>query len=95
MKVEFDSAFRWKEGENWTYKLLQSLLPDFSGQITMGMDAAKSSYLKSYGGKPGIDFLLTTFKRDLQEMGLGEYYEDVFFKTPAELYSFTSATDKL
>lgn len=93
VKVEFDSAFRWKEGGNWTYMLLQSLLPDFPGQITMGMDAAKSSYWKSYGGKPGINFLLTTFKRDLQEMGLGEYYEYVFFKNPSELYSFASVRD--
>ena len=89
VKVEYDSAFRWKEKENWTYKLLKALLPLFPDQITMGMDAAKSSYWQSYGGKPGLTFLLTTFKDDLQKMGLGQYYENIFFKNPAQLYSFT------
>lgn len=88
VRVEYDSAFRWKEKENWTYKLLESLLPEFPDQITMGMDAAKHSYWKSYGGAPGLDFLLTTFKNDLEEMGLIDFYENIFFKNPARLYSF-------
>ncbi|MEX2594929.1 MAG: aryldialkylphosphatase [Anditalea sp.] len=87
--VEYDSAFRWKEKENWTYKLLEALLPVFPDQITMGMDAAKNSYWQSYGGKPGLNFLLTTFKEDLQKMDLGQYYENIFFKNPAQLYSFS------
>jgi len=88
VRVELDSAFRWKEEVNWTYKFLEALLPDFPDQITMGMDAAKSSYWLSYGGKPGLNFLLTTFKDDLQQMGLGSYYENIFFKNPAQLYAF-------
>ena len=87
--VEYDSAFRWKEKENWTYKLLQALLPEFPDQITMGMDAARNTYWKSYGGKPGLNFLLTTFKDDLQKMGLGSYYDYIFFRNPARLYSFS------
>ena len=71
IRVEYDSAFRWKEKENWTYKLLETLLPEFPDQITMGMDAARNSYWLSYGGSPGLNFLLTTFKADLQQMGLG------------------------
>ncbi|MFT3701781.1 MAG: hypothetical protein QM802_05400 [Agriterribacter sp.] len=88
VRVEYDSAFRWKEKENWTYKLLEALLPHFPDQITMGMDAAKSSYWLSYGGKPGLNFFLTTFKTDLQQMGLGEFYNNIFFKNPQQLYSF-------
>jgi predicted metal-dependent phosphotriesterase family hydrolase len=88
VKVEYDSAFRWKNEPNWTYKLLEALLPEFPDQITMGMDAAKNSYWQSYGGEPGLNFLLTTFKKDLQQMGLGEYYENIFFKNPAQLYAF-------
>jgi phosphotriesterase-related protein len=91
VRVEYDSAFRWKEDTNWTYKLLEALLPDFPDQITMGMDAAKTSYWQSYGGKPGLNFLLTTFKDELQKMGLGQYYEKIFFKNPAQLYSFSKA----
>ena len=89
VRVEYDSAFRWKEGTNWTYKLLEALLPEFPDQITMGMDAAKNSYWQAYGGKPGLNFLLTTFKDELQKMGLSQYYENIFFKTPAKLYSFS------
>lgn len=88
VNVEYDSAFRWKEKPNWTYKLLEALLPVFPNQITMGMDAAKTSYWQSYGGKPGLNFLLTAFKDDLQKMGLGGYYENIFISTPAQLYSF-------
>jgi phosphotriesterase-related protein len=88
VKVEYDSAFRWKDKPNWTYKLLEALLPAFPDQITMGMDAAKTSYWQSYGGKPGLNFLLTTFRDDLQKMGLGRYYENIFISTPAQLYSF-------
>ncbi|WP_316814401.1 hypothetical protein [Pedobacter heparinus] len=90
VKVEYDSAFRWKEEENWTYKLLQTLLPEFPDQITMGMDAAKNNYWKTYGGQPGLNFLLTTFKEDLRKMGLESYYEAIFVKNPAELYSFSA-----
>lgn len=88
VRVEYDSAFRWKDDENWTYKLLEALLPLFPDQITMGMDAAKHSYWKSYGGSPGLNFLLTTFKEDLDMMGLSDYYDNIFFKNPAQLYAF-------
>jgi len=87
--VDYDSAFRWKEGEeNWTYKLLTNLLADFPDQIVMGMDAAKNVYWRSYGGKPGLDFLLTTFKDDLKKMGLDQYYQQIFFDNPQKLYEF-------
>jgi len=90
VRVEYDSAFRWKEETNWTYRLLEALLEDFPDQITMGMDAAKHSYWKSYGGAPGLDFLLTTFKRDLESMGLSGYYERIFIRNPAALYTFSN-----
>jgi predicted metal-dependent phosphotriesterase family hydrolase len=89
VKVELDSAFRWKGDVNWTYKLLEALLPDFPNQVTMGMDAAKNSYWQSYDGKPGLNFLLTTFKDDLLKMGLGQYYENIFIKNPARLFAFS------
>jgi len=87
--VEYDSAFRWKpDQENWTYKLLEALLPDFPDQITVGMDAAKHSYWKSYGGQPGLTYLLTTFHEKMKEMGLAAYLDNIFFKNPANLYQF-------
>jgi len=89
--VEYDSTFRWKkEEENWTYTLLENLLPDFPDQITMGMDAAKHSYWRSYGGVPGLDFLLTTFKKNLKKMGMIGFYDHIFYKNPASLFTFKS-----
>jgi 5-phospho-D-xylono-1,4-lactonase len=88
--VEYDSAFRWKDGqENWTYKLIETLLPEFPDQITMGMDAAKHAYWRSYGGEPGLDFLMTRFREDLNRMGLADYFKKIFIKNPAILFSFS------
>jgi len=87
--VEYDSHFRWKEGEeNWTYALLENLLPQYSHRIVIGMDMARNTYWKSFGGKPGLTFLLTTFKNELTTRGLDNYYEKLFFTNPQNLYSF-------
>lgn len=89
VRVEFDSAFRWKASEeNWTYRLLEALLPDFPEQITAGMDAARSTYWQSYGGSPGLTYLLTTFRDELARRGLGDYWNRLMVQNPAALYRF-------
>jgi phosphotriesterase-related protein len=89
VSVEYDSAFRWKTGvENWTYTLLEKLLPLYPEQITVGMDAAKNSYWRAYGGKPGLDFLLTTFVEELNQRDLGSYFNAIFIENPAQIFSF-------
>lgn len=88
VSVEYDSAFRWKEDENWTYKLLEILLPNYPNQITVGMDAARNTYWKSYGGKPGLEYLLTTFKFELEKRNLSEYFDKLFIHNPARIFSF-------
>lgn len=87
--VEYDSHFRWKNDEdNWTYTLLEKLLPDYADQITVGMDMARNSYWKSYGGSPGLNYLLTNFHQQMEKRGLAEYLEKIFFTNPQRLYSF-------
>jgi 5-phospho-D-xylono-1,4-lactonase len=87
--VEYDSHFRWKnEDNNWTYTLLEKLLPDYAGQITVGMDMARNIYWQSYGGAPGLNYLLTTFKEQMNKRGLSAYLEKIFFTNPQQLYSF-------
>jgi phosphotriesterase-related protein len=87
--VEYDSHFRWKKNEeNFTYKLLQYFLPVYSKQIVIGMDIARNIYWKSYGGKPGLKYLLTTFKDELNKIHLIEYFEQMFFKNPQQLFCF-------
>ncbi len=87
--VEYDSHFRWKNDEdNWTYTLLEKLLPDFSDQITVGMDMARSSYWKSYGGSPGLNYLLTNFHEQLNKRGLSRYLKTIFYDNPQRLFCF-------
>lgn len=87
--VEYDSHFRWKQaGENPTYDLLQMLLPNYSERIVIGMDMARNTYWKSYGGKPGLTYLLTTFKEELKKRGMEQYYDTLFLTNPQKLFSF-------
>lgn len=89
VSVEYDSAFRWKPGSpNYTYQYLEKLLPMFPNQITVGMDAARNSYWKSYGGEPGLDYLLTTFKDEINNRNLHEYLDKIFIENPARIFSF-------
>jgi 5-phospho-D-xylono-1,4-lactonase len=89
ISVEYDAAFRWKKEEvNITYKLLEILLPEFPDQIVVGMDMAKNHYWKSYGGKPGLGYLMVDFKDELKKRSLEAYSQNLFFSTPARLFAF-------
>ena len=87
--VEYDSCFRWKTVNNPSLDLLAELLDEFPNQIMLGMDAARPSYWKSYGGSPGLNFLLTTFTEMMNERGLGkEQWQRIFVDNPARAYAF-------
>ncbi|HEY3755676.1 MAG TPA: hypothetical protein VGL42_05965 [Opitutaceae bacterium] len=90
ISVEYDSAFRWKpEQGNPTLALLVRLLAEFPNQIMLGMDAARRSYWKSYGGGPGLEFLLGEFSKRMQAEGIGaDLLECLFVNTPRRTYCF-------
>ncbi len=92
VKVEYDNAFRWKAPQgNPTLDLVVRLAPQFPNQIMLGMDAARRSYWASYGGKPGLNYLLVEFRRQLRAAGLGEeLLENIFVANPARAYAFAS-----
>lgn len=93
--VEYDSHFRLKmKGDNWTYTLLENMLPNYADRIVIGMDMAKNTYWKSYGGKPGLTYLLTELKKELELKGLGNYYENLFFRNPQNLFTFKNIDSK-
>ncbi len=95
VKVEYDSAFRWKkEDTNWTFELLEALLPQYSSQITLGMDMAKNSYWRSYGGKPGLNYLIESIPDFLKAKGLEQYYKNLFFDNPKNLFTFMPESPK-
>lgn len=89
VRVEYDSAFRWelKNQPNHTFNLLEILLPEYPDQIVMGMDMAKNAYWKSYGGEPGLNYLIKTIPGFLESKGLSEYYQKLFFDNPKNLYA--------
>ncbi len=93
VNVEYDSAFRWglKGEENHTFKFLKELLPLYPNQITMGMDMAKNTYWKSYGGTPGITYLVNEVPDFLKQSGLQEYYQNIFWENPKKIFSFFTA----
>lgn len=93
VRVEYDSAFRWKEGQgNPTLDLLVELLPGFPDQIMLGMDAARRSYWKHHGGAPGMNFLLTTFTEQMKSAGLtDDDLQCIFVTNPSQAYTFFSA----
>lgn len=90
VSVEYDSAFRWKRGErNPTLELMVGLIGDFPRQIMLGMDAARRKYWRSYGGAPGLTYLLDTFSVQLRAAGLTQdHLHRIFVDTPAATYSF-------
>lgn len=89
VRLEYDSVFRWKTDEaNYTLLLLEQLLPNYPDQLLMGMDMAKKDYWKSYGGEPGLNYLIETIPRFLKVRGMEEYYQKLFFENPKRLYSF-------
>ena len=92
VRVKFDSAFRWKAANrNGTRELLEALLPEFPDQIMVGMDAARRSYWRSFGGGPGLSFLLTDFSAQLRAAGVSpSLLEKVFVSTPAVTFAFAS-----
>ena len=54
----------------------------------LGMDAARPDYWVSYGGSPGLDFLLTTFTAMMRERGIGDdARRRIFLETPADAYN--------
>lgn len=92
-RVEYDSAFRWKGSDNPTLDLVEELIGDFPDQIMLGMDAARPAYWLSYGGSPGLDFLLTDFTAALEARGLGgDPWRRLFITTPAQAYACVPTT---
>jgi len=94
VRLEFDSAFRWPGDDNPTLRLMVTLLPEFPDQIMLGMDAARRKYWTSYGGGPGLTFLLVQFSDRLRDHGLGDDdLRRIFVSTPATTYSFAHPVD--
>ena len=88
--LEYDSAFRWKPADgNPTRDLIVSLCDaGFASQIVVGMDAARRTYWRSFGGNPGLTFLLETFCPEMKRAGFpAEFIDLILVQNPARAYA--------
>jgi 5-phospho-D-xylono-1,4-lactonase len=94
VRVEYDSAFRWKTEINPTLDLIVQLSDDYPDQIMLGMDAARRSYWRCFGGGPGMSFLATTFSQQLRDAGVSEeQLRSIFVTTPASAYAMSRVAE--
>ena len=88
--VVYDQAFRWGDAPNGTLQLLEwAAEDDRIGQVMLGMDAARQSYYRAFGGTPGLDYLLGTFSAEMNGRGIdAEMRNAIFVENPARAFSF-------
>jgi phosphotriesterase-related protein len=92
----YDQGFRWGDRENGTLQLLDWAAEDGNlGQVMLGMDAARQSYLAAYGGAPGLTFLLGSFSDAMDARGLDAPIRRRFFvDNPARMFAFVSREEE-
>ncbi len=88
--LEYDRMLRGPlDASNPTLRLAAELVPEFPGQIMLGTDGARPTLWRSYGGSPGLDWLLTGFCDLLRSAGLTEaHLASVFVDNPARAFAF-------
>jgi predicted metal-dependent phosphotriesterase family hydrolase len=89
--VEYDRAFRAKlDDSNPTLQLFVAMVKEFPDRVMLGTDGARPSYWRSYGGGPGLDYLLREFSDRARSLGVtdGELRK-VFVENPARAYAFS------
>ena len=72
VRLEYDQHFRQilRSEPCTTISLINQLAPIFPGQILIGMDIARRSNWKGYGGGPGLAWLATELPTLLRNAGL-------------------------
>jgi phosphotriesterase-related protein len=91
----YDQAFRWGDRDNGTIQLIEWAVEDgTASQIMLGMDAARQGYYRSYGGGPGLPYLLREFSDLLAARGISrEVREGLFVTNPARAFAFAELTE--
>jgi phosphotriesterase-related protein len=72
--LQYDTPSRFKyQPECRVVELMRQMIDaGFGDRLMLGGDFARRSYLKSYGGGPGYDYLLTWFTPRLREEGFSQ-----------------------
>jgi predicted metal-dependent phosphotriesterase family hydrolase len=79
--VGYDCFGKSKYGpEQRRVDLLRAMIDSGHGRrILMGNDLGRPSYWRSYGGGPGLDYVLTSFRDRLRKAGFGENELEMLF----------------
>lgn len=90
--LEYDSPSRQKYApDSDAVKLIASAVEHgYQRQILLGMDLVRRSYYRSYGGRPGLGYLLKTFVPRLKAEGLEEVVPLIFIENPARAFALAS-----
>ena len=60
----------------------------FGSQLFLSGDMGKKDYITTYGGKPGLDYILGVFKNKfVKEIGK-EYFDKITKDNPKRFFSF-------
>jgi predicted metal-dependent phosphotriesterase family hydrolase len=88
--VEYDRTFRAKlDDSNPTLRLFVQMAREFPDQLMLGTDGARPAYWRSYGGSPGLDYLLREFSDRARSLGVSDAtLGKVFVSNPARAYAF-------
>lgn len=88
--LEYDSPARLKYGPDAdAVSLIRAAAEGgWADHILLGMDLARRSYYRSYGGGPGITYLLDQFIPRLRAEGLGEVVKQIMIENPARAFAF-------
>jgi phosphotriesterase-related protein len=92
--LEYDSPSRLKYGPDRDAAglIAYAAKHDYADHILLGMDLARRSYYPSYGGGPGLRYLLDVFATRLRAEGLGDVVNQIFVHNPARAFSLAEAT---
>lgn len=86
----YDTASRAKYNPDSTLVDLLRTMVDagYGQQIMLGTDMARPSYLRAYGGGPGLDYILTRFLPRLREEGFSDdVIDEMMVLNPARAFS--------
>jgi len=89
--IEFDGPSKVKyHSDELRIKYLNKLIEEgFEDQILISGDMGRRSYLKAYGGGPGLTFIITQFIPRLKESGWDDnLINKIFIKNPAKYLAF-------
>lgn len=91
----YDQAFRWGDRDNGTVQLIEWAAADGTvSQVMLGMDAARQGYYRSYGGGPGLTYLLGEFSDLLGARGIARNVREALFTAnPARAFAFAEVTE--